>query len=223
MNRLQKGFTLIEVLVVVSILGVLMGLVSLLVIRAGSSRQELATQQVAQSYLPVFIDRYKQEFKRFPPMSTKELSLLPRWKGLANASNQTNESAEALLVALRHPDFSTPLGDGDLGGDAPLGNTDDDIWNKVPEGSSNEIAMEIRDGYGHPIVYIHKNRYNEPVRIINEMGDEVEVSAVKKVNGTFYNPSSYQVISVGENGVQDDASDPDMMDDIMNFKITEGD
>ncbi|MHC4162821.1 MAG: prepilin-type N-terminal cleavage/methylation domain-containing protein, partial [Planctomycetota bacterium] len=38
MNRHVRGFTLIEILVVVSILGVLMALVSVLVIRAGAHK-----------------------------------------------------------------------------------------------------------------------------------------------------------------------------------------
>jgi len=39
------------------------------------------------------------------------------------------------------------------------------------------------------------------------------VSALKKEDGTWYNKTSYQLISVGENGVQD----PEGGDDIVSF------
>ncbi|MHC4547192.1 MAG: type II secretion system protein [Planctomycetota bacterium] len=220
MNRQERGFTLIEILVVISILGVLMALVSVLVIRAGAKKEELQTQQLVTAYLPNAIERYKQEFKRFPPMSMRQLGAITRYKGLVT-DNETNESSEVLLVVLRHPDFSAPLGEGDLPTEEPFENTDDDIWNKVPDGSTDPAALEIVDAWGSPVVYIEKNHYDKAViRIINAAGDEVEVTAVRRPDGaTYYNPTSYQIISVGENGVQDSTEEPDLMDDVMNFKV----
>ena len=72
-NSKQAGFTLIEVLVVVSILGVLMGLVSVLVLRAANKQQTSQTEMLVRSYLPNAIERYLQEMKRLPPMTVKEL------------------------------------------------------------------------------------------------------------------------------------------------------
>lgn len=222
MKRQEKGFTLIEVLVVVSILGVLMGLVSLLVLRASSRQRELESEQLVKTYLPNSIERYKQEFKRLPPMSMKELNGIPRWKSLSiPENNSTNECNECLLVALRHPDFSAPLSDGDLPvTEAPFGNTDEDDFNQVPDGSDTAAAREILDAWGNPVVYIHKNKYGTPVRIVNHMGVEVDVEAVRKPDGAYYNPTSYQIISVGENGEQD-VDDPVASDDIYNFKLEE--
>ena len=42
------------------------------------------------------------------------------------------------------------------------------------------------------------------------------MNALQKADGTWYNPTKYQLISVGENGVQDE--DAEMGDDIVNFK-----
>ena len=219
MNRQVRGFTLIEILVVISILGVLMALVSVLVIRARSHSDRLQTEQLVTAYLPNAIERYKQEFKRLPPMTLKELTAIPRYKGMAIPDNSTNECSEVLLVALRHPDFSAPLGESDLPVENPFQNTDRDIWNKVPDGTTDVDAFEIVDTWGNPVVYIHKNAYKDPVRIINAEGDEIEVFAVKKPDGSYYNPTTYQIISVGEDGQQDSTEDPDLMDDAMNFKV----
>ncbi|MHC4973115.1 MAG: type II secretion system protein [Planctomycetota bacterium] len=221
MNRHVRGFTLIEVLVVVSILGVLMALVSVLVIRAGAHKERMQTEQLVTAYLPQAIMRYQQEFKRLPPMSIKELNQIGRYKGLAITDNSTNECNEALLVALRHGDFSTPLGETDLPTEDPFGNTDEDMWNQAPNGfGGNPNALEILDAWGNPIIYIHKNQYNEVVRIILKTGEEVEIEARKRDDDTYYNPTSFQLISLGENGVLDiDVDDPDLVDDIMNFTI----
>lgn len=221
MNRHVRGFTLIEVLVVVSILGVLMALVSVLVIRAGAHKTRMQTEQLVTAYLPQAIMRYQQEFKRLPPMSIKELNRIGRYKGLAITDNSTNECNEALLVALRHGDFSTPLGESDLPTEDPFANTDEDMWNQAPNGFGGDPnALEIVDSWGNPIIYIHKNQYNEVVRIIKANGEEVEVEARKRDDETYYNPTSFQLISLGENGVLDIyEDDPDLVDDIMNFTI----
>jgi prepilin-type N-terminal cleavage/methylation domain-containing protein len=223
MNRHVRGFTLIEILVVVSILGVLMALVSVLVIRAGAHKQRMQTEQLVTAYLPQAIMRYQQEFKRLPPMSVKELNRISSYKGMAITDNSTNECNEALLVALRHGDFSTPLGENDLPTEDPFGNTDEDMWNQAPNGFGGEPhALEILDSWGNPIIYIHKNQYNEVVRIVRTHPElmEIEVEARKRDDDTYYNPTSFQLISLGENGVLDiDEDDPDLVDDIMNFTL----
>jgi prepilin-type N-terminal cleavage/methylation domain-containing protein len=223
MNRNGRGFTLIEVLVVVSILGVLMGLVSILVLRSGSHQKKNQTEQLIKMHLKIAIERYNQEFKRLPPVNVAELTVSSsRWKALSNPQNNIlNESAEVLLVALKHPDLSAPITESDWGFDNPTRNEDGDSWNMVPDGSDSADAKEIVDAYGNTIVYIHKNAYGKgPFRITNQNGEEVEVVACRKPDGQYYNPTSFQLISVGENGTQDvdDGVPTDASDDIMNFE-----
>jgi prepilin-type N-terminal cleavage/methylation domain-containing protein len=213
MRRFQRGFTLIEVLVVVSILAVLMGLISVLVLRSGEEQHKFQTKTAIQQ-LQTAVKMYETEFHRLPPMTMNELASIPKWTGLQVVGNTTNECNECLLVALRHPDFSKRLGDSDLGTEEPFGNTDEDIWNKVPDGSDKPEAMEILDAYGNPIAYITKNRYEEPVQILLANGTQVEVRAVKRSSGAFYNQDSFQLISLGKNGQQDPE---EKGDDIENF------
>jgi len=216
----ENGFTLIEVLVVVSILGVLMGLVSVLVMRSSSHQNKMQTKQLVETYLPNSIERYRTEFRRLPPMSVKELNGIKDFKALAiSDGNATNESIEVLLVALRRPDFSAKLGDSDLPVSEPFANLDDDTWNGAPAGGSGSdvAANEIVDSWGNPIVYIHKNSYGQTVTIINGKGESVDVVALQKADGPYYNATKYQIISVGENGVQE-LSEFDLSDDIVNFK-----
>ena len=221
MQSKSKGFTLIEILVVISILGVLMGLVGILVIRSTAHSQRSATEQLVKTYLPNSIERYHVEFKRWPPMSVKGLGAASdRWKGLSIPDNSTNECSEVLLVALQHPDFTAPLGEGDLPVESPFSNTDEDSFNNVPDGSGGADAREICDSWGNPVVYIDKNHYDTPVTIVNNKGDEVEVVALKKADGSWYNARKFQIISVGENGVQEiEDLDEGISDDIRNFKV----
>jgi prepilin-type N-terminal cleavage/methylation domain-containing protein len=210
MRRVQRGFTLIEVLVVVSILGVLAGLISVLITRAGKARLEFETKQMI-TLVRTAIDNYNADFKRLPPETMAGFAGT-KWAGLSVSGNTTNECNECLLVALRHPDLRTPL--DQLPSGEPYGNRDGDIWNKIPEGSDVVDAREILDAYGNPVVYITKNRYEETIQIMRMDGTIVEVRAVKRPSGAFYNPDSFQLISLGANEQQD----PDeKIDDLENF------
>ena len=115
MSKRERAFTLIEVLVVVSILGVLMGLVSVLVMRSSAHQKRTDAEQLVTTYLPHLIEGYNRDFSRWPPGSLKELNKIPRWKDIVLAENTTNECIECLVVALRpsvdtlFPDEAAPI------------------------------------------------------------------------------------------------------------------
>lgn len=217
MKASKRGFTLIEVLVVVSILGVLMGLVSVLVMRSGEHKRKQEARSTVKAFLPALIEDFKREFKRYPPVTLIELNKIPAFKNVQLPENDTNTCIELLVVALRHPDFTRPLGDSDLQGSNVFQNTDDDVFTVMPPGSPTADALEICDPWGNPYVYIHKNAYKQSVTIINKDEEQIEVTARQRKNGQYYNPTTFQVICLGPNGKLDE--DPSLGDDIYNFEV----
>ena len=213
MKKNESGFTLIEILVVVSILGVLMGLVALLVIKAPQQQKEfMSKNRITQ--LDGAIHRFKSEMGWLPPMTIEGLGKRSKYFAKLKApDNDVNTSIESLCVALNHPEFSAAIGDT-LGGDA-FKNTDEDSFNVPPKGSPTADAREIVDDWGHTLIYIEKNSYDKGPFLVKNADDiEVEVQAVRRANGDFYNKTGFQVFSLWRNGIQDD-------DDIMNFKSEE--
>jgi len=184
------------------------------------TRQRLATDYLVRLHLPNAIETYRHGFKRLPPMSVKELNLISRFRQLRIDENGLNECSETLVVALKNPDFPAPLRGRYLPTRDPFGNTDSDQWNQVPDGTSKSDALEIVDAWGHPVVYIHKNQYREAVRIVNGKGVEVQVVALRRPDGAFYKPTSYQILSLGPNGVQETTAKAlKDSDDIRSFEI----
>ncbi len=216
MNRNEKGFTLIEILVVVAILATLMGLVALIIPLAERKKREFITDTRIAA-LGVAIERYNQELRRLPPMTIAALAKTsPRWEGVSIDGNVTNEGIEVLFIALQHPDFSAKIGD-ELVGEGVRGNTDEDTWNRDPlDGDGN--AYEVLDGHDNPIICIDKNNYGKSFVYTMFDGREVTVTAVKKADGTFYNPRTYQLISLGRNGELEEPGDP-TRDDVTNFTV----
>ena len=103
----------------------------------------------------------------------------------------------------------------EVSGSEPFKNTDEDMWNKVPAGSDDEHAREIVDPWGTPYIYISKNFYGTPVKIVKDDGTEIEVSAVKRPSGAYYNAETYQILSLGKDGEQN--METSKSDDIENF------
>ncbi len=214
MKKNETGFTLIEILVVVSILGVLIGMVALLVLKAPQQAKHFMSQnRVTQ--VDGAIHSFKTEMGYLPPMTLEKLGKRSKYFAKIKApDNDTNTSIEALCVALNHPEFAKAIGDT-LSGDA-FGNTDEDSYNVPPKGSPTADAREIVDDWGHPLIYIEKNSYDKgPFLVKNGDGIEVEVHAVRRKNGEPYNKTGFQLLSLGPNGIQDED------DEIMNFKLEE--
>ena len=223
----NSGFTLIEVLVVISIIGVLAGLVGVLISKARSSADKNNTIQMVTN-LDMKVEMYRQEMGRYPASTISGLQKaggkVKLWKDITTQDgNEINQSVEVLVVQLRHPDFSKRLQDDDLGAiDPAFDNIDEDEFTSQPAGSGDSAALEIMDSWGNPVIYIYNADYDKVFQVMNARGEMKEVSAVKKPNGTFYNPNKFQIISLGENGEQETEGDPELWDDIHNFTPVAG-
>ncbi|MCZ6574702.1 MAG: hypothetical protein O7C98_16240, partial [Planctomycetota bacterium] len=79
-------------------------------------------------------------------------------------------------------------------------------------------VYEVLDGHGNPLIYIDKNNYGKSFVYIMDDEREVTVTAVKKEDGTYYNPRTFQIISLGVNGEQEQPGD-DTRDDMANFAV----
>lgn len=222
-NRFSRGFTLIEILVVISIIGVLAGLVGVIISKANEKAMRTGTVTVIKTVLDTKIRMFKQEFGRFPMSNIESLrkSRMGKSKPYAGISivdgNELNTSIEILMVQLRHPDFSKKLQDDEMDMiEDPIGNIDEDSFAEQPKGCRDSEAREVLDAWGSPIIYFFNGDYDKTFRVMNHLGEEVEVVALTRKDGTFYNPDSFQLISLGPDGVQ---NMEEFGDDVTSFKV----
>jgi len=223
-EQLSRGFTLIEILVVISIIGVLAGLVGVIIARSSRKAEETGTIQLIKTVLDPKVRMFRQEFGgRYPMSDLETMRKSLRSKAYANVAfadgNDINIGIELLLVQLKHPDFSKKLQDDEMQMvETPLGNLDEDTFTSTPPGCRDVEAREVLDAWGSPLIYIYNGDYEKTFLVRNFRGEEVEVVAYKREDETFYNKDSFQIISLGPNGVQDFE---EFGDDITNFKMDE--
>jgi prepilin-type N-terminal cleavage/methylation domain-containing protein len=201
--RRQDGFTLIEILAVIAILGLLMGLAAV-GIGKFKERGNIAATKGRLGELQLMIQKYDARFGG------------PPWDSLAKykiTSNGVNEGIEALYVGLHLKAFA----EGDNVEENLLSNTDDDttatVYHRVA--GFNNSLFEVKDAWGNPIAYFHFSDYGK--RQTYRMADapdsenpDQDVSAMhSKTTGTWVNPDSYQLISAGPDrifGTDDDVT-----------------
>ncbi|MHC4939175.1 MAG: type II secretion system protein [Planctomycetota bacterium] len=224
-NHPSRGFTLIEILVVISIIGVLAGLVGVIISKANEKAMRTGTVTVIKTVLDTKIRMFKQEFGRFPMSNVEDLrksmGKTKPYQAVAFVDgNDVNACIELLRIQLLHPDFSKKLQDDEMDMiEDPIANIDEDSFTETPPGAPDNEAREVVDAWGSPIVYFHNKDYDKTFIVRNFRGEDVEVVALKRANGTFYNPNGFQLISLGPNGVQDLE---EFGDDITSFTVEDG-
>ena len=209
----RAGFTLVELLVVISIIGILAGLSAYGVMRARLSGQEGAVRTNLQS-LKALIEQYVTEKGEYPPSSITGIGV--------KKGNGLNEGIEALLAALQTRKHGGPFL-GDLDPDQ-RSNTDNDKLNKIELKAvkrkidwsrQNDVLFEYADLWGNPLVYIRASDYHRTVKIRRKDGQEISVQAIKDPEtGGYYKPTEFQLFSLGE----DEVFDPEDGDDIWHWK-----
>jgi prepilin-type N-terminal cleavage/methylation domain-containing protein len=203
MRRARAGFTLLEIMVVIAIIGLLMGLVAVAVSRqSGAGRLADCRARIAQFAL--LLESYKDRTGDYPPARLASL-------GVRDA-NQVNEGIEAAVAALRSPDW---------GGRRPeerwLGNVDEDSSKSLKSADGGNALLELVDPWDDPIAYIPAHAYGESfVYRLGEPGSAEDLTLQAETNPKTRAPwqfDTYQLRSAGPDGLFGTE------DDIANFEI----
>lgn len=205
----QRGFSFIEILIVMAIIGVLAAGVTVAITMWNKRAPILATENTL-SKTKLYIDDWKSLFEMYPPSNVTRIPTVVGQGGKVSApDNKVNAGIESIYQALSYPGFNK---DPEWGTEE-LSNVDEDSLKKAINKLGVPDLYEIRDAYGHPLVYFNRDDYavafDSGVSYMNAEFEEYEARPYKREDGTFYNPSSFQIYSVGEDG------EPNTEDDIV--------
>ena len=189
----RRGFTLIELLVVITILGALLALGAKQFSKflgKGKEAQTIATIEQVKGLL----EQYRNRKSDYPPCRLSNYGI--------KSTNVTNEGIESLVVGLFHKDYDGPRID-----EKYLLNVDDDVADKNVTEHELPVLLEIVDAWENPLVYIRFDQYTQEHEYdfadaeTYEIETHVVTAAKSELTGGFYAKESYQLLSVGEDGV----------------------
>lgn len=193
----DAGFSMLEILVVVAIIAVLAGLGFMFLVPAMQADDEEVTR-TRMARLVSGIEHVHAEYGQYPPTRLEHIRrrLGAQAPAVAKAPNDRNEGSESAWRVLSH---TNPALAGVVQLDA-LGNTDGDAY----EGSA---LTEVRDAWGHPLVYVAARDYDDGAPYVNGDGHVERARAWRTEGGSFAMPSTFQVFSVGPDGVPGTSDD----------------
>lgn len=199
----MRGFTLIEMLVVLVIISILASLTLVGVLKAFESSRSSSTRHMILE-IKSALESYQNRFDDYPPTSLDAFKVpLP---------NDTNNGVESMLACLATnsggPFYQPP--------EDRLANLDKDSLTKNVTNwyfGDNQLR-EVIDFFGNPIIYFHFRDYQKPRPGLTKytIGGSIQVCkpAKSKKTGTFHNPNSFQIWSVGPDGKNQDGGGDDI-------------
>jgi prepilin-type N-terminal cleavage/methylation domain-containing protein len=188
----RAGFTLIEMLAVLIILGILMAILIPRLGKAGEVAEEKITKLYLQN-LNAAIGEYEQQFGDYPTSR-----FLDEW---GPPPNPTNLGAETLVLCLWSPKWPGTT----LAQDRVV-NLDEDSTKKALASFPKPALFELRDEWGNPIAYFHRRDYGRRDAYVTDnptTGEKIDstVTAQKDdATGLYRNPNRFQLISAGLDG-----------------------
>ncbi len=203
----KRGFTLVELLVVVAIIGMLAAIATPMITRA-RQRASTSTAENRINELTLALEQYQGQFGDYPPSSIED------FYGLSG--NGLDEGCESLVLHLSTQKRGGPFIDWD---EDSLENLDQDSVNS-PELKldldwifGNDELREVIDPWGTPYFYIH-NRDYEKTFFVSHGEDHTRVSmqaARSEKMATFQSPTQFQLWSAGPNRKNENGSGDDIV------------
>ncbi len=185
----RRGFTLLELLIVISIIGVLVaiGLPALVAARK-HSKEKACRATIAQ--VDTALTSYESKFADYPPSG-----------GFVRGANDVNQGSESLVWHLFTTQKGGPYLDMSTWEDA-LVNGDGDVAPKAPDSSvyMKTDMVELADQFRNPIVYFHNRDYSKPAKYgkYTIAGKDVDCVPQKSPKtGNYHSPGKYMLWSAG--------------------------
>ena len=211
-RRSERGFSFIEVLVVMGIIAVLVGGVVFIVGKWMEDRPRMLTRQ-RMVKAKVALESLRQRFGSYPAADVRKIET--RWASGAGSkikapSNRTNLGIEAMVQAMYWPgnEYDPEFNDDEFV------NTDEDQLGKAVNNRSNPELLELKDEWDNPLVYIEAATYASAakdggVQVLTAEGDMVRAMPYQNEDGSFVAPSSFQLFSIGPD------MEPNTEDDVL--------
>jgi prepilin-type N-terminal cleavage/methylation domain-containing protein len=218
--RPARGFTLVEILVVIAIIATLVGLVATMIPAAIKKKQVLRTQTLVTGIAAALesLQLDNEQYGKYPPSRTRDMKFGKSFVGKEiGMPNEVNCGIESVFFLLNNPTIQCPQVTSD---EELIGNADDDAYRNARGNASDAFAREYLDAWGQPLAYFHSNDYKDPKGLEELQTTDMRKIQVRpkkmsvKAGGGFLGPNSYQIFSVGPDGEQD-ADDAEEGDDIV--------
>ncbi len=203
----QAGFTLVELLVVIGLLGVL-AVVLIPQISGARTRGEEVETQARIEHLKQACEGYKRAKQRgyFPPDDF--VSLDPE-DGVKCKADEINSGIESALIFLHQRAEGLQVFDDK---EDWLANTDEDSNSAEIPLLQRRAKVEVIDAWGTPLAYFTSGSYGKAQKIKRADGQIVKAEAWKNPNSNgYYAPRGFQIISAGvdrEFNTPDDITHP---------------
>ncbi len=204
-----RGFTLVEMLVVIAIISTLMGLAlaSIQVARRFSDKKATAGDILL---LVQAINNYQAQYGDYPPSSLSALKV----KG-----NGVNEGNECLVLCLSGRKKGGPFHEAfkedrlsNLDNDALSGKDFQAVKKALDLPQDVAQLYEYTDLWGNPFVYIHNRDYSaKKIQYTDNEGKPVTVQAARSAKlGSPQSATTYQIWSFGPNRINENGDGDDI-------------
>jgi len=195
-NTSRKAFTLVELLIVISIITVLTTMVSVGLLSAKGKAKIAATRALIAN-IQAGIENYYGAYGDYPPTNLADL--------YTGGSNGINNGIESVVYCLSSQDKGGPFLLGIL--DSKYSNLDSDSFGPTS-------LRELDDDWNAPIVYFHSRDYDNPSKGNNYSFRKSGDAIAPQIIGAYYNSYTFQLWSAGP----DEKNNNGLTDDVNNWK-----